>query len=126
MPAADEELRALRRDLLLARAAAERAQIALQLERLGARTRSVRGVAGTLFAGGTAGSPLGLMARTVGFVRRQPWILPAAVKLVTAVVRSRTARWVLLGAAAAAVWWIAHQPTATAEADSDSPPDTDG
>ena len=109
MKTADRELHELKRDLLLVRAAAERAQLAHQLDRFQERTRGVRRVAG-LLAGSPQGagtSLLGAAANALGFARRQPWVVPAVVTGVSQLSRSRTLRWALLaGVVVTAAWWI--------------------
>ena len=113
MTTADRELQALKRDLLLVRAASERAQLAHQLDRIQGRTRGVRRVAGIL-AGSPklAGAPLlGVAANALRFVRRQPWIVPAVATGVSKLSRSRPLRWALLaGVVVTAAWWISRPP----------------
>ena len=113
MPTADRELIALKRELLLVRAAAERAQLAHQLDRIQGRTRGVRRAAGVL-AGSSrlAGAPLlGAAANAIRFARRQPWVVPAVVTGVSKLSRSRALRWTLLaGVVATAAWWITRTP----------------
>jgi hypothetical protein len=113
MPTADHELNALRRDLLLVRAAAERAQLAHQLDRIQGRTRGVRRAAGFL-AGSSqlTGAPLlAAAANAIRFARRQPWVIPAVVTGASKLSRSRALRWALLaGVVATAVWWISGRP----------------
>jgi hypothetical protein len=114
MTTADRELHALKRDLLLVRAAAERAQLAHQLDRIQGRTRGVRRAAGVL-AGSPklAGTPLlGAAANAIRFVRSRPWIVPAVATGVSKLSRSRALRWALLaGAVATAAWWIISRTT---------------
>jgi hypothetical protein len=113
MTTADRELHALKRDLLLVRAAAERAQLAQHLDRIQGRTRGVRRVAGIL-AGSPklAGTPLlGAAANALRFARRQPWIVPAVATGVSKLSRSRALRWALLaGVVATAAWWVSRTP----------------
>lgn len=122
MTTADRELQALRRDLLLVRAAAERAQLAHQLDRIQGRTRGVRRVAGVL-AGSRrlAGTPLlGAAANALRFARRQPWVVPAVVTGVSKLSRSRALRWALLaGVVVTAAWWISRTPDPGAAAGDD-------
>jgi hypothetical protein len=119
MAAADRELRALRRELLLARAAAQRAQLAHQLDQLQGRTQGVRRVAGSVLGSRyLPGAPLLIAAaNALRFARRQPWVVPAIVTGATKLSRARTLRWVVLaGVVAAAAWWIRRSSeTAAAE-----------
>lgn len=108
MARADREHRALRRELLLARAAAERVMLADQLDTLERRSRT--GVAGLLIGSArraTSSGWLGTAASAVRIARAQPWVVPAVVGGVAKLARSRTLRWVVVaGAVAAAVWWL--------------------
>ncbi|MGE5713363.1 MAG: hypothetical protein ACM32F_05770 [Betaproteobacteria bacterium] len=108
MARAEREQRALRRELLLARAAAERVMLADQLETL--ETRSRTGIAGLLIGGARrAGSSgwLGTARSVVRLARAQPWMVPVVVSGVARLARSRTLRWlVVAGTVAAVVWWI--------------------
>lgn len=136
MAAAERELRALQRELLLTRAAAERAELVVRLAQFGDRTGTARRIAGSVLGiAAPAATPLGMAAATVGFVRRQPWILPAAAKLLTSFARSRAGRLALVaGLVAAGAWWLMRRPpvapdtaatTSTPGADS-AQPDLDG
>jgi hypothetical protein len=129
---ADRELHALKRELLLVRAAAERAQLAQQLDRFQGRTRGVRRVASVL-AGSpqSAGTPLlGAAANALRFARRQPWVVPAVVSGISNFSRSRTLRWALLaGVVVTAAWWISRMRdsgAAVSENASDSLPESGG
>lgn len=117
MARADVEQRALRQELLLVRAAAERVALADQLDRL--ESRSSRGLPGLLFAGADGARRSGLLrfaTSTYRVVRSQPWLVPA----VAGIARSRTVRWVVLaGAVAAAAWWIKTSIAASPPADSE-------
>jgi hypothetical protein len=108
MAQAEREHRALRRELLLARAAAERVMLADQLDTL--ETRSRTGVAGLLIGGARRARSsgwLGTAASAVRVARAQPWVVPAVVGGVLKLARSRKLRWlVVAGAVAAVVWWI--------------------
>jgi hypothetical protein len=108
MARAEREHRALRRELLLARAAAERSLLANQLETL--ETRSRTGVAGLLIGGARRAASsgwLGTAASAVRLARAQPWLVPVVVNGVTRLARSRTLRWLAVaGAVAATVWWF--------------------
>jgi len=115
MPRADAEQRALRQELLLVRAAAERAALADELGRF--ESRSSHGLPGLLFGGADGARRSGLLrfaTSTYRTVRAQPWLVPA----VAGIARSRTLRWlVLAGAVAAAAWWIRNSVTASSIAD---------
>ena len=121
----------MRRELLLVRAAAERAQLAHQLDRILGRTRGVRRAAGVL-AGSSrlAGAPLlGAAANAIRFARRRPWVVPAVVTGVSKLYRLRALRWVLLaGVVATAAWWISRTPGVDAASgdENDSPPANEG
>jgi hypothetical protein len=124
MTRAEQELRALRREMLLARAAAERASLADQLDALETRTNS--GVAGLLIGGARRARESGwirVAASAVRIARSQPWLVPAVVGGVARVARSRALRWVVLaGVVAAAVWWARSElrPAPLADAGEDS------
>lgn len=129
MAAAERELRALQRELLLTRAAAERAELAVRLAQFGDRTGTARRIAGSVLGiAAPAATPLGMAAAAVGFARRQPWILPTAAKLLTAVVRSRSGRLALVtGLVAAGAWWLMRRPSAAPDATAPaSTPEPDG
>lgn len=112
MARAEQELRELRRELLLARGRAEREMLAGQLDRLEARSRS--GVAGLVLSGAQrarASGLLGVAMSAVRVARAQPWLVPAVAGGVVKLARSRTLRWVALaGAVAAAIWWLRQSP----------------
>lgn len=110
MSSAERELRSLRVQLLLARAAAERAQIALQLEQFDGRTRATRQFVGGAIHGAqrVQGSTLfAAAAAALRLVRRQPWLVPTIVAGTSKLARSRSLRWMALaGVVAAGVWWV--------------------
>lgn len=118
MARAERGHRALRRELLLARAAAERAMLADQLETL--ETRSRTGVAGLLIGGArraTSSGWLGTAASAVRIARAQPWLVPVVVGGAAKLARSRALRWlVVAGAVAAVVWWIRNSHLSTPSA----------
>lgn len=118
MARAEREHRALRRELLLARAAAERAMLADQLETL--ETHSRTGVAGLLIGGArraTASGWLRTAASAVRIARAQPWVVPVVVGGVAKLARSRALRWLAVaGAVAAVVWWIRNSDASTPSA----------
>jgi hypothetical protein len=110
--------RALQRDLLLARATAERAALRDQLAGLRARTRSPRGVAGLLFSGARAAHRSGALPLALGVARRQPWLLASLFGAGLKLVRVRAVRWLLVaGAVGAAAWWLLQDETAAAPED---------
>jgi hypothetical protein len=132
MAEAERELRALQRELLLTRAAAERAELADRLAQFSDRTRTARRLAGSVIGiAAPSATPLGMAAAAVGFARRQPWIVPTAAKLLAAVARSRSGRLALVtGLVAAGAWWLMRRqpappdaavPTSTPEPDGDGP-----
>lgn len=109
MTRAERELHALKREMLLARAAAERAALAHQLDTLEARSHS--GVAGLILGGAQrarASGWLDVATSAVRIARSRPWLLPAVVGGITRLTRSRTLlRYMALaGAVAVAVWWL--------------------
>ena len=110
MASAEHELRSLKLQLLLARAAAERAQLALQLEQLDGRTRGTRRIFGSAVHGAQrlqSSTLFSLAANALRFARRQPWLVPAVVAGTSKLARSRSLRWVALaGVVAAGVWWV--------------------
>ena len=121
MARAEREHRALRRELLLARAAAERALLADQLETL--ETRSRTGVAGLLIGGARRAASsgwLGTAASAVRLARAQPWLIPVVVSGGGRLARSRTLRWlVVAGAVAAVVWWMRNSGASTPPAETE-------
>jgi len=130
--AADQELGALRIELLQARAEVERMQLLQQLDSIGGRTRGVRGVASAIVGRHRLSNrALNLAAAAIGFARRQSWLLPAVASVSTRLLRSRALRWLLFAGAAGATLWLARQASATgdtvAECDSadDTPNETD-
>jgi hypothetical protein len=119
MARAEIEHRALRRELLIARAAMERAEFAERLDVLELRSRS--GLPGVLLRG--AGSArrsglLGVAATGIRLARSQPWLVPAVAGGALRLARSRTLRWVAVAAVvAAAVWWVRRQSGSAASTD---------
>ncbi len=115
MARADAEQRALRQELLLLRAAVERAALADQLGQL--ESRASHGLPGLLFAGADGARRSGLLrfaTSTYRVVRAQPWLVPT----VAGIARSRALRWlVVAGAVAAAAWWIRNSVTSSSTAD---------
>ncbi len=128
MTAADRELHELRRDLLLTRAAAERAQLAHQIDRLRTRAagrRSVAGFALRAILRARRSAPLGLLLTVLRFARRQPWLVSAVVAGAARLRRARALRWLLLaGAIAGAAWWLRRRIQTSANG-TDTPPVAD-
>src|SRR4249920_2911422 len=116
--AADQELGALRIELLRARAAVERMQLLQQLDSIDGRTRGVRGVASAVFGRHRPSNRvLNLAASAIGFARRQSWLLPAVASVAARLLRIRALRWLLLaGAAGATLWWLAQRTSVPGEA----------
>jgi len=112
--AADQELGALRIELLRARAAVERMQLVQQLDSIDGRTRAVRGVARVVLGQRRPSNRVPTLAATaIGFARRQSWLLPAVASVAARLLRIRALRWLLLaGAAGATVWWLAQRTSA--------------
>jgi hypothetical protein len=127
--AATDEQRALQRELLLARAAAERAALSTQLDGLRTRTATPGGVARLVFSGvrvARGHGPFGLAAQAVRLARTQPWLVPAVVGVGAKLARSRTLRWLAIaGAAGAAWWWYSQRDTAASDADEAGVADAD-
>jgi hypothetical protein len=121
MSRADHQQRALRRELLLVRAAAEREALAERLDTL--ETRASSGLAGLLF-GGASGArwsgPLGLAASALRVARRQPWLVPAVAGVAVRLARSRALRWAAFAAViAGVVWWATRGSSGDAAAAAD-------
>lgn len=108
MPRAAREQRALRRDLLRARAAAERLALAGDLQSLHALAR--RGLPGVLLGAArtdeTARLP-GLIAGVWHFLRRRPWLVSSLAGAGVRLLRARPARRALLAGLALGgiAWW---------------------
>lgn len=119
MARTEVEQRALRRELLLARAAVERAALTDRLDELERRSRS--GLPGALLRGASSARRSGLLgvaATGIRIARSQPWLVPAVVGGAVRLSRSRTLRWVALaGLAAAAIWWLRRQNGAAVSTD---------
>lgn len=110
MTSAERELRSLKLQLLLARAAAERAQLSLQLGQLEGRTQVTRHIFGSAVHGAQrlqSSTLFSVAAKSLRFARRQPWLVPAIVAGTSRLARSRSLRWVALaGVVAVGVWWV--------------------
>lgn len=120
MTRAEREHRELRREMLLVRAAVERAELAARLDSIDARTRVGREVAGAFLGHNrsSTSSWLRVVASAVRFARSQPWIVPAVIGGFARVARSRTMRWIsLAGLVAGAVWWVRRLESAPERAD---------
>jgi hypothetical protein len=116
--------RALRRELLIARAAAERAALGQQLDQFGFRTQGIQGVA-RLAADGLGwartAAPLAAAGSTVRYLRERPWLLSSGVALATRLARSRTFRWIAAAAVVGvAVWIFRRALTAGGEPEADT------
>ena len=128
MPRAELEQRALRRELLLVRAAAERAALADQLDAIAAHGRS--GLPGLLIRGASGAQRSGWLrfARSaLRVVRSQGWLLPAVLGVVSRLARSRPLRWIALAGVVGGFWWLwqrsssAEPPETTADSGESSP-----
>ena len=119
---ADDELSALRIELLRTRAEVERMQLLQQLDAIDGRTRAVRGVASAMLGRQRASHHvLNVAATAIGFIRRQSWVLPALGSVVARLLRIRSLRWLLLaGAAGATLWWFARGTSVPGEAAEDT------
>jgi hypothetical protein len=102
-----DEQRALRRELLLVRAAAERNALAMQLDQLEHRSRT--GLAGVLLrsvGGARRAGVAGIAAAALRLARAQPWLVPAAASGVMRIARSRPLRWLAVAALVGGfIWW---------------------
>jgi hypothetical protein len=132
MGRAEFEQRELQRELLLVRAAAERAALEDRLDTL--ENRSGGGLVGLLLRGaGSArrSSLLGLAASGLRIARAQPWLVPAIASGAMRLARSRLLRWAVLTAVVAGtVWWLNRRSDSDAAPASSSddgapPPDSD-
>jgi hypothetical protein len=119
MARTEVEQRTLRRELLLARAAVERAALADRLDELERRSRS--GLPGALLRGASSARRSGLLgvaASGIRLARSQPWLVPAVAGGALRLARSRTLRWVAVAAVVAtAVWWVRRQSGSAASTD---------
>jgi hypothetical protein len=131
MGRAELEQRALRRELLLVRAAAERAALGDRLDRL--ETRSDSGVTGLLLRGVVGARRSGLLgwaASGLRIARAQPWLVTAVAGAAVRLARSRALRWAVLAAVVAgAAWWLrtgldSTAMTASSSEDDGVPPDS--
>lgn len=127
MNRAEHELRLLKRQLLLTRAAAERAQFVDQLDSLDARTRSARDILGFAFNGTDRLRGSGFLstaAAALRFVRRQPWLIPVIVKGAATLARSSPLRLAFtVGAAALGAWWLSRSAGSSSASGATVPPD---
>ncbi len=121
MAQAEREQRALRRDLLQARAAAERLALADRLEAL--RALAHQGLPGLLLGPRSHGDRpqlLKLAAWMWRFLRDRPWLASTLAGGAARLLRARwTRRAALATLAAAGLWWWYRQSTAPTS----SPPD---
>jgi len=127
MPRIDPALRAMRRDLLVARAALEREELLQHMDTLRGRTRPARIVADAAASGVQRlrnARYAGLGAAALRVLARNPWLLAS---LLATLKRGRVLRLGFLGiaVAGAAWWWSRHLHTAS-DAQPELPFDTDG
>lgn len=119
MTAADRELRELRRELLLTRAAAERAQLVHQIGLLTGGAVGGRAVVARALRSAFSlrrNELLGALTRLLRFVRHQPWVVSTLVAGVVRLRRARVLRWLfLVGAIAGAAWWLRYRVRSAAD-----------
>lgn len=110
MTAADRELRELRRELLLARAAAERAQLVHQIGLVTGGATGGRAVVARALRSAFSlrrNELLRALIKLLRFARREPWVVSTLVAGVVRLRRSRMLRWLIVaGAIAGAAWWL--------------------
>lgn len=121
MARAEREQRALRRELLLVKAAAQRAALVAELDSLKLSASTARsGLGGLLLKvtgalGNRRAYLLNLFARMIHIARRHPWIISAVAGGAARLLRSRSLHWgVLAAVVAAGVWWLRRQGEKTA------------
>jgi hypothetical protein len=85
-----------RRDLLVARAAAQRLALAADLQRLSARVSGVTGL--------VSAAKIAPLRGVITIVRRHPWLVATAAQVAASAWRSRAARWVALAAVIGGGW----------------------
>jgi hypothetical protein len=119
--------RAVKRELLIARAAAERAALAGQLDGFDFRTRKLQSVA-QLAAGGLgwmpASPPLATAASALRYVRERPWLVSTGIAVASRLAKSRALRWFAAAAVIGAGIWIARR--ALEAGPTTEPPDPSG
>jgi hypothetical protein len=108
----------LRRELLIARAWAERIALREQLDRIDFRTRRAQGVA-QLAAGGLGwggSTPLAAASSAVRFLRSRPWLVSAGVAVGARLIRSRALRWIAAAAVVGACIWLVRRAVTSEDA----------
>ncbi|KAF0099357.1 MAG: hypothetical protein FD187_2213 [bacterium] len=132
MARAEREQRALRRELLLVRAAAQRAALVAELDSLKVSASTARsGLGGLLLkVTGALGNRhaylLNLFTKMIRMARQHPWIISAVAGGAARLLRSRSLHWgVLAAVAAAGIWWLQRQGEKTASDSGVSRPYTD-
>jgi hypothetical protein len=119
MTAADRELRELRRELLLARAAAERAQLVHQIALITGGAVGGRGVAARALRSALhlrRNDLLGALITLLRVARRQPWAVSTLVAGVVRLRRAHVLRWLfVVGAIAGAAWLLRHRVRSAAD-----------
>jgi hypothetical protein len=105
--------------LLLARAAAERAQLVHQIGLVTGGKQGARAVAARLLRSALSlrrNEWLGALIRLLRLVRRQPWIVPTFAAGVVRLRRAHVLRWlIVVGAIAGAAWWLRHRVRSAAD-----------
>jgi hypothetical protein len=112
----------LRRDLLIARASAERIALREQLDRIDFRTRGVQGIAQLAAGGlgwGPASKPLSAAKSALRFLRSRPWLVSVGVALGARLIRSRTLRWIAAAAVVGAGIWLVRRAVTSADTAAD-------
>jgi hypothetical protein len=129
MTPADRELHDLRRELLLARAAAERAQLMHQIGlvtggAVGGRAVAARVLRGALSLRGN--EFLGALLTLLRFARHQPWAISTFVAGVFRLRHSRLLRWLIVaGAIVGTAWWLRRRAPTAAHRSDDVPVEGD-
>jgi len=110
---------ALRRELLIARAATERFALREQLDQIEFRTHGVQGIAQLAAAGlgwGPAKTPFAAAKSALRFLRTRPWLVSVGVALGARVIRSRTLRWIAAAAVVGAGIWLVRRAVTSPDA----------
>ena len=129
MTPADRELHDLRRELLLARAAAERAQLVHQIGLMTGGAVGGRALAARVLRGALSlrrNKFLGALVTLLRFARRQPWAVPTFVAGVSRLRRTRLLRWLIVaGAIVGTAWWLHRRAPTAAHRSDDGPVEGD-
>jgi hypothetical protein len=129
MTPADRELRELRRELLLARAAAERAQLVHQIGLVTGGAVGARAVAARVLRSALSlrrNEFLGALTTLLRFARRQPWAVATLVAGVSRLRRAHLLRWLIVaGAIVGTVWWLRRRAPTAAHRSDDVPAEGD-